>query len=207
MSISGNRMNLPPVVQRYEQSSLDHDTNPKILTAIDPFYRIIDPTRRKKHPYIFETKDWNKGSEKFNQTAPALCLPVLKKARLSNWEPAPDSAKWAATENQTGPAGWNTVRQTPMNPVAVIEKVYGGMKKAPYALRQAFLNNDMNLMYEFAHNHRSVDYLTNELESIFKTIVEMKKTPSVNSQRDKDYVARLGGLHSYSSIPVASAAF
>lgn len=204
MSISGNRMNLPPIVQRYEAPTLDHDTNPAILTAIDPLYRIIDPSRRKKHPYIFETKDWNAGSEKFNRTAPALCLPVLKKCRLNNWEPAPDSSKWTATENQTGPAGWNTIRQTPMNPVAVIEKVYGGIKNAPYALRQAFLNNDMNIMYEFAHNHRSVDYMTNELEAIFKTVTELKKTPSMLTQRDRDFIARLNGLASYTVIPVAS---
>jgi hypothetical protein len=204
MSISGNRMNLPPIVQRFEAPSLDHATNPKILTAIDPLYNIIDPKRRKKHPYLYEAKDWNAGSEKFNSTAPALCLPVLKKGRLNNWEPAPDSAKWSATENQTGPAGWNTVRQTPMNPVAVIEKVYGGMKNAPYHLRQAFLNNDMNIMYEFAHNHRSIDYLVHELESIYKTVATIQKVPAVLSQRDRDYVERLRGLRNVRNIPVAS---
>lgn len=203
MSISGNRMNLPPVVQRYEQPTLDHDTNPRILHAIDPLHGIIDPTRRKKHPYIFENKNWNEGSERFHLNAPAKCLPVLKKARLSNWEPAPDSAKWAATENQTGPQGWNTIRQTPMNPIAVIEKVYGSMKKAPYGLRQAFLNNDMNLMYEFAHNHRSIDYATHELESIYKSMSELLKQESVQTQRDRDYVERLKGLKNISTIPVA----
>lgn len=203
MSISGNRMNLPPIVQRYEQPTLDHDTNPKILSAINPLHSIIDPSRRKKHPYIFETRDWNAGSEKFNLRAPALCLPVLKKARLSNWEPAPDSAKWAATENQTGPSGWNTIRQTPMNPVAVIEKVFGGMKKAPYGLRQAFLNNDMNLMYEFAHNHRSIDYATHELESVYKSIVDLLEDESTPTHRDKDYINRLYGLKNIRKIPVA----
>lgn len=205
MSISGNRMNLPPVVQRYEQPSLDHDTNPRILTAIDPLHFVIDPSRRKKHPYIYETKDWNVGSERFNLKAPAKCLPVLKKARLSNWEPAPDSAKWAATENQTGPSGWNTVRQTPMNPVEVIEKVFGGMKKAPYNLRQAFLNNDMNLMYEFAHNHRSIDYLTHELESIYKSAADLLKEqkPDEFTQRDRDYLERIKGLKNIRKIPVA----
>lgn len=195
MSISGNRMNLPPIVQRFEQSSLDHDTNPKILKAINPLYNIIDPSRRKKHPYIFEARDWNAGSEKFNLRAPALCLPVLKKARLSNWEPAPDSAKWAGTENQTGPAGWNTIRQTPMNPIAVIEKVYGGIKNAPYSLRQAFLNNDMNLMYEFAHNHRSIDYATHEIESIYKAAVHINDESDMDmNARDRIYLENLGKL-------------
>lgn len=202
MSISGNRMNLPPVVQRYEAPALDHDTNPKILEAIDPYYKIIDPTRRKKHPYLYETKDWNAGNEKLNLTAPALCLPVYKKAQLSNWEPAPDSAKWAATENQTGPAGFNTVRQTPLNPIAIIEKTFGGVKKAPYGLRQAFLNNDMNLMYEFAATHRNIDYITHELESIYKAIGEMKKKPASQTQRDRDYLERINGLTNIRSIPV-----
>lgn len=204
MSISGNRMNLPPVVQRYEAPSLDHDTNPKILTAINPLYKVIDPSRRKKHPYLFENKDWNAGSEKLNLSAPAKCLPVYRKARISNWEPAPDSAKWAATENQTGPAGWNTVRQTPMNPVAVIEKTFGGIKNAPYGLRQAFLNNDMNLMYEFAATQKNIDYITHELESIFKAAAEMQKKPAVQTQRDREYLDRLSGLKNIRSIPVAS---
>lgn len=204
MSISGNRMNLPPVVQRYEQPSLDHDTHPKILDAIDPYYKIIDPTRRKKHPYLYEAKDWNAGKEKLNLTAPSLCLPVLRKGRLSNWEIAPDSSKWAATENQTGPAGWNTIRQTPLNPVAVIEKTFGGIKKAPYGLRQAFLNNDMNLMYEFAATNRNIDYLTHELESIYKAVWEMQKKGAVQTQRDSDYLQRLGGLNNIHSIPVKS---
>lgn len=203
MSISGNRMNLPPIVQRYETPSLDYAPNPAILSAIDPLHNIIDPSRRKKHPYIYETKDWNAGSERFNLSAPALCLPVLKKARLSNWEPAPDSAKWMATENQTGPSGWNTVRQTPLNPIAVIEKVYGGMKKAPYGLRQAFLNNDMNLMYEFAHTHRSIDYATNEIEAIYKAFTELNKDEAVETDLDRDYIERMKGLKNIRSIPVS----
>lgn len=203
MSISGNRMNLPPVVQRYEAPSLDHDTNPKILNAIDPYYKVIDPTRRKKHPYLYEAHDWNAGKDRLHLSAPALCLPVLKKARISNWEPAPDSAKWAATENQTGPSGWNTVRQTPLNPVAVIEKTFGGIKKAPYGLRQAFLNNDMNLMYEFASTHRNIDYLTHELESIYKAASEIQKKDAVQTERDREYLARLDGLKNIRSIPVA----
>ena len=84
MSISGNRMNLPPIVQRYEAPSLDHDTNPTILNAIDPLHNIIDPSRRKKHHYIFETKDWNAGSERFNPSAPALCLPVARTSSSEN---------------------------------------------------------------------------------------------------------------------------
>lgn len=203
MSISGNRMNLPPVVQRYETPSLDHDTHPTILNAVDPYYKLRDPTRRKKHPYLFETHDWNAGKDKLNLSAPALCLPVLKKARIGNWEPAPDSSKWSATENQTGPAGFNTIRQTPLNPIAVIEKTFGGMKKAPYGLRQSFMNNDMNLMYEFASTHRNIDYLTHELESIYKAVAEIQKKDAVQTERDKEYVERLKGLTNIRSIPVS----